>query len=286
MPARSLLPALPCPRTPSRPFLPAHACPQVLNAKPETAQRESEIIAQAGRKGAVTISTNMAGRGTDILLGGNPSFMAKLWLRQALAAAAGISIPPPADGFYPTEPSAEAKARAQLAIDAFVQSEPLGGECGPEQALLGLDAALAAAASNAPIVEGGIEDFAREAFELLVDEFEAVLGPEKEEVMLAGGLHVIGTNLHDSRRIDDQLRGRAGRQGDPGSTQFFLSLEDRVFRLFGGDKASTAIRSPALRSDPLPCDPIPCPAIRSPALRCPSPALPLPCNPISHIVHR
>jgi len=71
---------------------------------------------------------------------------------------------------------------------------------------------------------------------VLVEEFEEVLKPEREEVMLSGGLHVIGTNLHDSRRIDDQLRGRSGRQGDPGTTHFFLSLEDRVFRLFGGDK--------------------------------------------------
>jgi len=213
---------------------------EVLNAKPETAQRESEIIAQAGRKGAVTISTNMAGRGTDILLGGNPGFMARLWLRQALATAVGIPFTPPADGFFPAEPSDDAAALIADAVSQYLGTQPLiacqDAEKPAEQALLNLDTVLAAAASLAPVEEGSVEDFAREAYEVLVEEFEEVLKPEREEVMLSGGLHVIGTNLHDSRRIDDQLRGRSGRQGDPGTTHFFLSLEDRVFRLFGGDK--------------------------------------------------
>merc|ERR1719331_1847767 len=84
--------------------------------------------------------------------------------------------------------------------------------------------------------EGSPADYARMAHEAVVEEYEAVLAPERDEVIGLGGLHVIGTNLHDSRRVDDQLRGRSGRQGDPGSSHFFLSLEDRIFRLFGADK--------------------------------------------------
>ena len=92
------------------------------------------------------------------------------------------------------------------------------------------------AASSAAVFEESVEDEAREALEAVGEEFAEELAPEKERVLQAGGLHVIGTNLHDSRRIDGQLRGRAGRQGDPGSTHFFLSLEDKIFRLFGADK--------------------------------------------------
>ncbi|MCG8592497.1 MAG: preprotein translocase subunit SecA, partial [Proteobacteria bacterium] len=133
----------------------------VLNAKQH--EREAEIVAQAGRKGAVTISTNMAGRGTDILLGGNPEFL----------------------------------AAAQCKGD--VES--------PEYA-----AALA--------------------------RFEAQCAAEREEVLEAGGLHILGTERHESRRIDNQLRGRAGRQGDPGSSQFFLSLEDDLLRIFEADRVA------------------------------------------------
>ena len=95
---------------------------------------------------------------------------------------------------------------------------------------------LAVAASSADVYEGSANDLTRDAIEAVQDAFEAVLEPEKERVISLGGLHVIGTNLHDSRRIDQQLRGRAGRQGDPGSSHFFLSLDDRIFRLFGAER--------------------------------------------------
>jgi len=107
----------------------------------------------------------------------------------------------------------------------------------PESSL----SALAVAASAAPVVEGSATDLAREAYEAVKEAYDAVLAPERQEVAELGGLHVIGTNLHDSRRIDDQLRGRSGRQGDPGSTHFFLSLEDRIFRLFGADKVKSVL---------------------------------------------
>lgn len=150
---------------------------QVLNAKHH--EREAEIIAQAGRKGAVTISTNMAGRGTDILLGGNPDFLAKRSMREM--------------GF-------------------------------PEHVIVRLSLGIP---TDDPEVQR-----AREVYRELYARFKEETDREAEEVKALGGLHVIGTERHESRRIDNQLRGRAGRQGDPGSSQFFLSLEDDLLRLF------------------------------------------------------
>ncbi|MFW5740800.1 MAG: SEC-C metal-binding domain-containing protein, partial [Myxococcota bacterium] len=136
----------------------------VLNAKHH--EREAYIVAQAGRKGSITVSTNMAGRGTDIILGGNPEMIAKLQFLEA--------------GRLP-------------------EAEP--------------------------------EDFAK-----LVDDLEKECGDEHDEVVELGGLHIVGTERHESRRIDNQLRGRSGRQGDPGSTRFYLSLEDDLMRIFAGDR--------------------------------------------------
>lgn len=137
----------------------------VLNAKYH--EREAEIIAQAGRKGAVTIATNMAGRGTDILLGGNPDFLAREYLKRQ--------------------------------------------EIDPDQA-------------------------SEEQFAEALRRAKAVVEEEAKEVVAAGGLHILGTERHESRRIDNQLRGRAGRQGDPGSSRFVLSLEDELMRIFAGDR--------------------------------------------------
>jgi len=223
---------------------------EVLNAKPEAMQREAEIIAQAGRKGAVTIATNMAGRGTDILLGGSSSAMARLRVRQALADAAGVAVPATAEGFYPCDISTEAAQWVKDAATAYaaqVQEEgakrAAAGEeaLSAEEGLVALDELMAVAASAADVIEGSATDLTREGYEAVVEIFDGALASEKEEVLNLGGLHVIGTNLHDSRRIDDQLRGRAGRQGDPGSTHFFLALEDRIFRVFGADKIKGAL---------------------------------------------
>ena len=149
----------------------------VLNAKHH--QREAEIVAQAGRKGAVTISTNMAGRGTDIVLGGNPEMMAKH----------EVGLEPD----LPMEGEAE---------EAFVARK---------------------------------EEWARRLAQR-VAELKAQTAKEHGEVVGTGGLHIVGTERHESRRIDNQLRGRAGRQGDPGSSIFFLSLEDELMRIFGSER--------------------------------------------------
>ncbi len=153
----------------------------VLNAKYH--EKEAEIIAQAGKKGAVTIATNMAGRGTDIMLGGNAEYLAKAQMRKAGYSEELISE---ATGYGETD--------------------------------------------NAEILK------ARDEFAALNERFKAEILPEADEVRAAGGLCILGTERHESRRIDNQLRGRAGRQGDPGETRFFISLEDDLMRLFGGER--------------------------------------------------
>ncbi len=154
---------------------------EVLNAKQH--EREALIVAQAGKPGAVTVATNMAGRGTDIMLGGNAEFMARAELKRL--------------GFSPYA-VAEADGNGET--------------------------------SNEEVLE------ARAKFRELCAEFKAKIEPEKQKVIEAGGLYIIGTERHESRRIDNQLRGRAGRQGDPGKSRFFLSLDDELMRLFGSDR--------------------------------------------------
>ena len=153
----------------------------VLNAKHH--DKEAEIVAQAGKLGAVTISTNMAGRGTDIMLGGNPEHMAKTEMRK-------MEIP---------------------------------------------EELIAMATGTAPIEDGEIVH-AREVFQDLYEKYKQEIQPEADKVREAGGLYILGTERHESRRIDNQLRGRSGRQGDPGESRFFLSLEDDLMRLFGSER--------------------------------------------------
>ena len=153
----------------------------VLNAKHH--EKEAEIVAQAGKFGSVTISTNMAGRGTDIMLGGNPEFMAKRDLRRE----------------------------------------------GVEEGL------IAMATSSSPSDDEAVNEV-RAKFKELYQKYKAEIEPEANKVREAGGLFILGTERHESRRIDNQLRGRSGRQGDPGESRFFLSLEDDLMRLFGSDR--------------------------------------------------
>ena len=154
---------------------------EVLNAKNHA--KEAEIVAQAGKYGAVTIATNMAGRGTDIILGGNPEFLARREMRRLK---------------YEDEMIEEAVSHAET--------------------------------DNEEIMA------ARQKYQALYEQFDAVCKQEHEKVVQAGGLHIIGTERHESRRIDNQLRGRAGRQGDPGSSRFYVALEDDLMRLFGSER--------------------------------------------------
>lgn len=235
----------------------------LLNARPENVERESEIIAQAGRKGTLTIATNMAGRGTDIILGGNAEYMARLKLREYfmprivqpededifdVARASGLpSATSSGQGFvpgkkvktwkaspqiFPTQLSRETEQLLKQAVEFAVR------EYG-ERSLAELEAEdrVAIAAEKAPTDDPVIQKL-REVYNRIRHEYEQFTSREHEEVVSLGGLHVIGTERHESRRIDNQLRGRAGRQGDPGSTRFFLSLQDNLLRIFGGDRVA------------------------------------------------
>jgi preprotein translocase subunit SecA len=198
---------------------------QVLNAKQH--EREAKVIAQAGRKGAVTVATNMAGRGTDILLGGNPEFMAREYcLKNRLAipyAPASSVIGAAADG---------AGAAANPGTNGT--GEKKSDEETMEEAI--------AAQKTSPMqmvlfqIEGKIFQVPIDQWKPIYDQFAEQCKTEHDEVISLGGLHILGTERHEARRIDNQLRGRAGRQGDPGSSRFFLSLEDDLMRIFGGER--------------------------------------------------
>jgi preprotein translocase subunit SecA len=177
----------------------------VLNAKQH--QREASVVAQAGRKGTITIATNMAGRGTDIILGGNPEAMAKDALAEEKAKLAESPPGPESEGSQATETSEPYRGASEPAFD---------------------------------------ED---KRYQELLAEFRKQCEAEREEVLSAGGLKIVGTERHESRRIDNQLRGRAGRQGDPGSSRFYLSLQDDLLRIFGLDKMTGLMERLGLEED-------------------------------------
>lgn len=167
---------------------------EVLNAKYH--EREAEIVAQAGRFGAVTIATNMAGRGTDIVLGGNPDFLARLEMKKKGIADEILAY-----------------------VDSSVES------------------------NDGAIVE------AKESYKELYNKYKKQTDEENKKVLDAGGLHIIGTERHESRRIDNQLRGRAGRQGDPGSSRFYIGLDDDLMRLFGGERMQNLVATLKMPDD-------------------------------------
>merc|ERR1711991_1142957 len=240
----------------------------LLNAKPENVEREAEIIAQAGRAGAVTIATNMAGRGTDIILGGNSDYMARLKLKEILIP---LLVKPDNEHKPPIPKQRNSKSKGGFStksvsnlkknisksstslfpckLDEAIEkklsllSDELVKNWGDRQlSVLELDDRIATAAEKAPTDDILIR-LLRESLSDVKKEYEKVLIHEEQKVREAGGLHVIGTERHESRRVDNQLRGRAGRQGDLGSTRFFLSLDDNLLRIFGGDRVANLMNA-------------------------------------------
>ena len=233
----------------------------LLNAKPENVEREAEIVAQAGRAGAVTIATNMAGRGTDIILGGNSDYMARLKVREVflprlVRPEEGHRPPAPlqreaSTGFAATDSPAKAPSEAravsrlypcELSSDTdealgLVAKELVSLWGDRSLTVLELEDRISSAGEKAPSDDPGIMQL-RDVMGRIRADYDSVIATEQSQVRDNGGLHVIGTERHESRRVDNQLRGRAGRQGDPGSTRFFLSLEDNLLRIFGGDRVA------------------------------------------------
>ena len=205
----------------------------VLNAKQH--EREAEIVAQAGKQGAVTIATNMAGRGTDIMLGGNVTYMAKAALKKELTKELTKDLDQRKDEYE------HAKARAK----ATGTELPTPPEADIDAKLEFL---LTECDGHADTEDTEVLN-ARKRFDELCAEFEPEIKREAEAVRAAGGLFIIGTERHESRRIDNQLRGRAGRQGDPGASRFFLSLEDDLMRIFGGERVQNLMNTLGLEED-------------------------------------
>ena len=182
---------------------------QVLNAKPENVKRESEIVAQAGERSAVTIATNMAGRGTDIILGGNPIFKVKQKLSEFLLETKKVEENSKLENLL-SKTSQEYKETNNLEkLEIDIRNLPYS-------------------------LENSLESL-KNVYEYLYNIIFSEWEKENKVVKNLGGLFVLGTERHETRRIDNQLRGRAGRQGDPGASQFFVSLEDELIKVFGGD---------------------------------------------------
>ena len=194
----------------------------LLNAKPENLKREAEIIAQAGRKGAVTIATNMAGRGTDILLGGNASYIARNTITSLLIKGASQND--------------LSKDQQLKKLFTFLYEKIDSSRITDKE----LEYKLAIACEKS-FTEDRLVITLRAAYQVLVEKYDQLIELERQNVVSIGGLHVIGTERHESRRVDNQLRGRSGRQGDPGSSRFLLSLEDNLLRIFGGDRILSLI---------------------------------------------
>ncbi|CCP38227.1 preprotein translocase subunit A (plastid) [Chondrus crispus] len=209
----------------------------LLNAKPENIAREAEIITQAGRKGTITISTNMAGRGTDIILGGNPHAMTKIIIINYMKKVLKISS-------LLCSNSASTNKKINLLLQElnykFIKTIT---------SLETIEQYIEDEINSINLKNNDMYTNIQKVYLQILHEYKHICSKEKTEILKLGGLHVIGTERHESRRIDYQLKGRAGRQGDPGSSRFFLSLEDNLLRIFGGDKISKLMKVLSIDND-------------------------------------
>lgn len=210
---------------------------RLLNARPENIESESEIVAQAGCRGSITIATNMAGRGTDIALGGNCEILLKTSLRKFLVSVkntkqleAGFEL-----------------ANSDPVLHVFV---PYIKNAGDDWLKNEENFNLLIDCINNPErpVDPSLQEF-KNLYETVLNQQKEGIDEEKNKITRLGGLHVVGTERHESRRIDNQLRGRSGRQGDPGSSRFFLSLDDRLLQLFGGDQLRNMMQNISFPDD-------------------------------------
>ena len=223
---------------------------QILNAKPENVRRESEIVAQAGKKGSITIATNMAGRGTDIILGGNITFKIQKKLYDILTLAKNFKISKPTDILESTiltqfEGSSQKFLSVLLSLlndENFMKLTDLD----ILRLLQENDRISIPVISYQSSIQFLIKD--------LISFNKKYQAQENQIVKNLGGLYIIGTERNDSRRVDNQLRGRCGRQGDPGVSRFFLSLDDNLLRLFGGSQIQTFMQTQLSDDAPLESD--------------------------------
>ena len=203
---------------------------RLLNARPENIESESEIIAQAGCKNAITIATNMAGRGTDIVLGGNPKSRTLSRFQKFISYSKSLTVADQVD-LSSDELSTLSKLFKDIQFPDYIYTYA--------QALEYLESN-----SDLPVQ---LSEELKSNYLRLSESDKNIAVADRSTVQNLGGLHVIGTERHESRRIDNQLRGRSGRQGDPGSSRFFLSLEDKLLRIFGGDKISGLMQNMRLQ---------------------------------------
>jgi|TARA_B110000977_G_scaffold50570_1_gene68687 preprotein translocase subunit SecA len=203
---------------------------RLLNARPENIESESEIIAQAGCKNAITIATNMAGRGTDIVLGGNPKSLTLSRFQKFISYSKSLIV---AD-------------QVELSVDELSTLSKLFKDIQFPDYIYTYDQVLQYLEAN-PDLPIQLSEELKSNYLRIYESDKNIAVADRSIVQNLGGLHVIGTERHESRRIDNQLRGRSGRQGDPGSSRFFLSLEDKLLRIFGGDKISGLMQNIGLQ---------------------------------------
>ena len=220
---------------------------QLLNAKPENVRRESEIVAQAGQKGAITIATNMAGRGTDIILGGNITFNIQKELYDILTISRNYILSKKPNIFEsPLKLQLNCNSQKFLSVLLSILQDAMFLKLSDVEILRTLR-------ENDKI---SIPNYSYQcSIKFLIDELQTYYQKHQQQenqiVKNLGGLYILGTERNDSRRVDNQLRGRCGRQGDPGTSQFFLSLDDNLLRLFGGSSIQNFLQSAMVDDAPL-----------------------------------